>query len=101
MKNLSYLVIFVALGTLLHQSSGNEQHIREKISKAHHEAKGRLAPSGKSKSLVSTRETFDGIVSFLRGRTITFNNTCVNAFFNNTIPSLSLKWYCNTFVAIP
>lgn len=50
MKNLSYLVIFVALATLFVQSSGNEKHIRSKILKAHDEAKERLAPSGKSKS---------------------------------------------------
>ena len=80
MKRLSYVVIFVALVTLFHQSSGNEKHIREKILKAHDEAKERLAPSGKSKSLVSTRQTFDGTVSFLSGRTIVFTNTCVNAF---------------------
>jgi hypothetical protein len=80
MKSLSYLVIFVALATLFHQSSCNENHIREKILKAHNEAKERLAPSGKSKSLVSTRQTSDGIVSFLMGRIIVFNNTCLNAY---------------------
>jgi hypothetical protein len=50
MNSLSYLVIFVALATLFHQSSSNENHIRDRILKAHHEAKERLAPSGKSKS---------------------------------------------------
>jgi hypothetical protein len=67
MKTLSNLVIFLALATLFHQSSGNVQHIRDRILKAHEKAKERLHPSGKSKSLVSTRQTFDGIVSFLRG----------------------------------
>jgi hypothetical protein len=80
MKSLSYLVIFVALATLFHQSSGNEKHLRDKILRAHHEAKKRLDPSGKPKSLVGTRQTFDGTVSFLRGRINTFNNTCVKGF---------------------
>jgi len=44
MKSLSNLVIFVVLATLFHQSSGNKHHIREKILKAHDEAKERLAP---------------------------------------------------------
>jgi len=61
MKSLSNLVIFVALATLFHQSSGNKHHIRDKILKAHEEVKEKLAPYGKSKSLVSTRQTFDVI----------------------------------------
>jgi hypothetical protein len=54
MKNLSKLVIFVALATLFHQSSGHDDHIRHKIVKAHENAKERLDPSGKSKISVST-----------------------------------------------
>jgi len=55
MKSLSILVIFVALAALFHQSSGNEDEIRDKILKAYEEAKERRAPFGKSKSLLITR----------------------------------------------
>jgi hypothetical protein len=80
MTSLSNVVIFVALATLFHQSSGNEhvKHIRDQILKAHNEAKERLAPSGKWKSLVSTRQTFEEIVSFLSGRIIIFNPSATN-----------------------
>jgi len=44
MKSLSSLVIFVALATLFHQSSGNEHQIRNKILKAYEDAKEKLAP---------------------------------------------------------
>lgn len=54
MKSLSTLVIFVALATLFHQSSGQDADIRERIVKAHEKAKERLGPSGKSKISVST-----------------------------------------------
>jgi len=74
MKSLSNVVIFVALATLFHQSSGNENYIRNKILKAHEEAKKRLEPFGKSKRLVRTRQTFDGIVSFFKGRIVIFNH---------------------------
>lgn len=44
MKSLSSLVIFVALAALFHQSFGNEDQIRDRILKAHEEAKERLGP---------------------------------------------------------
>lgn len=93
MKSLSNVVIFVALATLFHQSSGNVhvKHIRDEILKAHNEAKERRAPSGKSKSLVSTSQTIDGIVSFLSGRILIFNNTCLNACFKHTLSSFLVK----------
>ena len=93
MKSLSKVVIFVALATLFHQSSGIEIDIREEILKAYEKAKDRLAPYGKWKSLVSSSQTFDGIVSLLRGSIIILNNTYVNAFLKHNLSSHSVKKY--------
>lgn len=100
MKILSNLVIFVALATLFHQSSGLETDIREEILKAYEKAKDRLAPYGKSKSLVITSQMFERMASLLRVSTIICNNSCVNAFLKHNVSYHSVLRHicCYSFI---
>jgi len=77
MKSLSKLVIFVALATLFHLSSGHDIHLRDRIMKAHERAKERLDPS---ESRVMEDIILGNILSAIKNGSDCFGNPPLDPF---------------------